>query len=69
MLSSYFHDNSSWRGLCSLYPIRVSLLHLYPWGWDRWKGLLACLMLDALLHAGPISLPDCLIAEPQTALT
>lgn len=34
-------------------------------------GLLACVsseplavMLDALLHAGPILLPDCLIPEP-----
>lgn len=25
--------------------------HLHPWGWGRWKGLLACVMLDALLHA------------------
>lgn len=46
-----------------MFPVPHLFPHLYPWCWDRWKGLLACVMLDALLHAGPVFPPDCLIPE------
>lgn len=73
MLPSYLQDDNLWGGLCPPCPICASLPHPYPWGWGREKGRASMKLrarLDAaLLHAGPILLPDHPIPEPRSHST
>lgn len=73
MLPSYLQDDNLWGGLCPPCPICASLPHPYPWGWGREKGQASMKLrarLDAaLLHAGPILLPDHPIPEPRSHST
>lgn len=61
MFSSCLQDNGPWGGPCSPCPIHVSL----PVGLGQMEGPPACVMLDALLLAGPIFVSDCLFPESQ----
>lgn len=49
----------------TVFPVpHLCIAPTCPWGWGRWKGLLACVMLDALLRAGRTFLPNCHIPDP-----